>query len=91
MQILHPRPYLHWLALRCQCYVPVNASAKKDYVSFEQLCQGEKDFDADMAQRVAQRKVWGPSVNDELSMDTIAYPYLMRILSVTAIVRLSID
>ncbi len=30
---------------------------KKDYVSFEQLCDGQEDYDSGMAQRVAQRKV----------------------------------
>ena len=38
---------------------PAEGDGKKDYVSFEQLCQGEEDFDSGMAQRVAQRKV-GP-------------------------------
>ena len=36
---------------------PAEGDGKKDYVSFEQLCQGEEDFDSGMAQRVAQRKV----------------------------------
>lgn len=32
-------------------------SGKKRYVSFEELCMQDVDFDAGMAERVAQRKV----------------------------------
>ncbi|GAX86365.1 hypothetical protein CEUSTIGMA_g13777.t1 [Chlamydomonas eustigma] len=43
------------------------APMKKEYVSFEQLCMGEKDYDSGLADRVAKRKArfQGQFLNDE--------------------------